>query len=398
MGGLLAIVIGRSFGPEVKGYASLLTIGPSVAAWLCALGIMPATMYLAAGGRLPVSELLTAATVLALPLAAVAAALGWIVLSPGIDAPEVLLALAIGLALIPIVLLREYHGAALLGLKRVTRYTQASIVARAAGVAIALGAIYLLPLPALYFAIPLSLAVSNLMVVGYVRYALRWRWRWSRPTLESQLHYGVRSHLGDMIVVSLLRFDQFAVFWILGPTALGLYSVGALVADLLAQAAQAAGYLFFARIAAAGTRAPHLARLAVGVSVAGLLALAVPIFILADRIVVGIFGPGFEPAVGTMRILAFAGVAQGTSRVAVSALRALGAPFHSSLVHLAGLVVQVPLVIGLAPGYGLEGVAVATLLAHVVVAAGAYVAFRTTREGPLAGGTRGSQPEATSPR
>jgi len=183
-----------------------------------------------------------------------------------------------------------------------------------------------------------------------------------------------------VIVVSLLRFDQFAVFWMLGPTALGLYSVGALCADLLAQAAQAAGYLFFARIAAAGPRGRYLARLAVGASALGLLALAVPVFIAADRIVLGIFGPGFEAAIPAMRILAFAGVAQGTSRVAVLALRALGSPLRSSAAHLAGLVVQVPLVVAWAPTYGLEGVAAATLLAHVVVATGAYVAFRSTRE------------------
>ena len=397
MGGLLAIVIGRSFGPEVKGYASLLTIGPSVAAWLCALGIAPAVMYLAAGKRLPVSELLTAATILALPLGVVAAIFGWLVLSPGLGSAEVALALALGLVLGPVQLLREFHGAALLGLMCVTSYMQTAIAARVVGVALTLTAIALVPLPGLYFAIPLSLAISNLFIAGAVQRILRWTWRWSAATAERQLHYGLRSHLGDIIVVSLLRFDQFAVYWILGPTALGLYSVAALVADLLAQAAQAAGHLFFARISAAGRRAPHLARLAVGVSAAGLLVLAVPVFVLADRIVVGIFGPDFEPAIGTMRILAFAGVAQGTSRVAVSALRALGAPFHSSLVHLAGLAVQVPLVIGLAPAYGLEGVAAATMLAHVVVAAGAYVAFRTTREGPHAGGA-GPQPEATPSR
>src|SRR2546428_6976174 len=128
--------------------------------------------------------------------------------------------------------------------------------------------------------IPVSFAVSNLVVVGSVLRTLRWRWHWSVPTLERQLRYGIRSHPSDAVVVALLRFDQFAVYWILGPTALGLYSVGALCADLLSQAAQAAGHLFFARVSAAGPPGPYPPRLASGSSALALLPLATPPLLL----------------------------------------------------------------------------------------------------------------------
>jgi O-antigen/teichoic acid export membrane protein len=380
IGGVLAIAIGRHFGPEVKGYASLLNIGPSVAAWLLALGIGPATMYFAASQRIPVSELLSVATVLAALFGSAAAVVGWIVLGSAVDSPDVALALAVGLVLSIVQLLREYHGAALLGLKRVALYAKTAIVARAAGAALLLVAVYAAPLPLFYLMVPVSFAASNLVVVGSVLRTVRWRWHWSVPTLERQLRYGIRSHPSDAVVVALLRFDQFAVYWILGPTALGLYSVGALCADLLSQAAQAAGHLFFARVSAAGPRGPHLARLAIGSSALVLLAMALPLVLLADRLVIGVFGPGFAPAVETWRILAFAGVVEGTGRVAVLALRALGSPLRASALHVGGLVVKVPMVLAFAPMYGLEGVAVATLLAHGVVAAGAYIAFRPSRE------------------
>jgi O-antigen/teichoic acid export membrane protein len=381
IGGIVAIAIGRQFGPEVKGYSSLLTIGPSIVAWMLAMGIGPATMYFATSRRIAASELLTGASVLAVVFGAFAAVIGWIALRPSVDSPEVVFALGIGLVLTIVQLLREYHGAALLGLRHVALYAQTAIVARAAGAVLLIAAVYLAPLPIFYVMIPVSFAVSNLVVVGAVLRTVRWRWRWSRAALERQVRFGVHSAPGDAVVVGLLRFDQFAVYLLLGPVALGLYSVGALCADFLAQAGQAAANLFFARVSAAGPRAPYLARLAVGASAIGLLALAVPLVVLADRIIIGFFGQGFEGAIGSWRILAFAGVVEGTSRVAVIALRALGSPLRASVMNLGGLLVNVPLVLTLGPRYGLEGVAIATLVAHGVVAIGAYLAFRSTSTG-----------------
>jgi O-antigen/teichoic acid export membrane protein len=378
VGGFIAVAIGRHFGPEVKGYATLLNIGPTVVAWLFALGIGQASMYFAAGGRVRAGELLTMATAIAPVLGLVAAIAGWIVLSPGAGSPDVALALAIGLVFSFAQLLRDFHRAVLLGLNRVALYAQATIASRIPSAAVVLVAIYALPLPALYFAIPISLAVANGLVVGIALRALRWRWTWSPAALGHALRYGIQSHFGNIAEIGVLRLDQFAVYWLLGPTALGLYSVGALAADFMAQGAQAASYVFFARIAAAGPRGPYLARLAVGASSLVLFAVAVPAFLLADPIVRTVFGPGFEGSIPALRILAFAGVAQGTGRVAVSALRALGSPLRSSGAHAAGLLVMAPLVAWLSR-FGIEGVAIGTLVAQLVVAVGAYL----TIHGPL---------------
>jgi len=376
IGGIVAIAIGRHFGPEVKGYASLLNIGPSIIAWLCAMGIAPATMYFAARRQRSLNELLSAATVFAVAFGALAAVTGWLLLSPTIDVSEVVFALAVGLVLTVVQLLREYHGAALLGLSRVTLYARSSLVARAVGAGVLLAAVYVAPLWLFYLVIPLSLGLTNLIVVGAVFRSLKWRWHWSTDTAEQQLRFGLHSHPGDAVVVSLLRLDQFAVFWLLGPAALGLYSVGALCADFLAQAGQAAGQLFFGRVAAADDRGPYLTRLAVGASALVLLAMALPLMLLAVPIVVGLFGPGFADAVGTWRILALAGVVEGAGRVAVLSLRALGAPLRASAAHVAGLVVNVPLVLLLGPRYGIDGIAVATLAAQIVVGVVAYAVLR----------------------
>jgi O-antigen/teichoic acid export membrane protein len=98
----------------------------------------------------------------------------------------------------------------------------------------------------------------------------------------------------------------------------------------------------------------------------------VPIFLFADRLVTAIFGPGFEQAVAPLRILVFAGVAQGTARMAISAVRALGSPLRSSAAHAVGIVTTAPLALWLVR-YGIAGVAVATLAGQLVVAVIAYI-------------------------
>lgn len=395
LGGIVAIAIGRHFGPEVKGYATLVNIGPPVVAWMLAMGIGHASMYLVAGGRMPADLVLTMSTVIAPVVGLTAAVVGWVILGRSAGPPEVAVALVLGLLLAPLHLLREYHGAVLLGLNRVKRFAQVTIMARLPAAALVLVAVYAFPVPVFYLMIPLSFAISNLLIIGMVFWMLRWRWRWSPHTLREQVRYGVRSHVGNMSEVGVLRFDQFAVYWLLGPTALGFYSVGALCADLLAQAALAASNVFFARIAGAGERARYLARLTIGASALALVAIAIPLVLLADVLVVAFFGQGFRPAADVLRILAFAGAAQGTGRVAVSALRALGSPLRSSAAHLFGILVGVPLVLVLTPGFGINGAAVGTLLMHLVVGAGAYVAIGSVFDRSVraaAGGGRGEQP------
>jgi O-antigen/teichoic acid export membrane protein len=116
----------------------------------------------------------------------------------------------------------------------------------------------------------------------------------------------------------------------------------------------------------------------------------VPLGLFADLIVVALFGRGFEPAVEVLRILAFAGVAQGSGRMAVSALRALGHPLRSSAAHVGGLIAAIPLVLALAPQYGTAGVATATLISHSLVALIGYVAIGSALDRVVGG--RGPEP------
>ena len=392
-GGLVAVVIGRHLGPEAKGYASLISIGPTVAAWLAAVGIGQATMYLAAGGRDPIDRLLTMSTTMAPVLGAAAAVAGWLALAPRTEAPDVSLALAVGFVFATLQLLRDFHAAALLGVNRVTTYAKATMYSRIISAAIVIAAVYLLPLPGLYVAVAVSLAAANLSVIVLADRSLGWSWSWSRPTLGRQLHYGLQSHFGNVSEIGLLRLDQFVVYGVLGATQLGLYSVAALCADFMAQAAQAASYVFFARISRAGARGPHLARLAVGASCLALFAIAVPIFLFADPLVRVVFGPGFDDAVPPLRILVFAGVAQGTARMAISAVRALGSPLHSSAAYAVGILTTAPLALWLVR-YGIGGVAVATLAGQLMVAIIAYIIIGRQRA-PVTAGADANAPTSS---
>ena len=186
IGGFLAVVISRHLGPEAKGYSTLLTIGPSIIAWLVALGITPSTMYFASRSH-DVSQLLSGSFVLAFVLGAAGMILGWFALIPGLADPAARLALVLGLVLIVVQLIREFHGAALLGLHQVALYARTALVGRVLGSAVTLAAIYLAPVSLFYLSVPISFAIANVYIILVVHRVTRWRWSWSTALLREQI-------------------------------------------------------------------------------------------------------------------------------------------------------------------------------------------------------------------
>lgn len=377
LGAVQAIAISRHLGPEVKGYVSILILGPTMAGWLFSLGLTPATMYLAGVARSTTDRLLTMSSVAALVLGAVAAGVAWLALNEMLaGAPEVRMAFGIGLVLLPTLLLREFHGAVLVGSRDVVRFSWASSVARVLSVGLVVVATYTAPPLLFYLTVSTSLALSNVVVIVAAARHLRWRWHWSPATLAEQFRYGIRSHIGGISELGALRFDQFAIFAYLGAAPLGFYSAAVFVSETLILFAYATTMVTFGRLASAPyERALHLSRLTVAAVLAALIVVAVPLWMFAEQLMGTLFGPGFAVAAGVLRILVLAGVVQGLGRVAVSALRALGHPLLSSMVHLVGLAASVPLVLWLVPALGVDGAALASLVAYAVTTVTAVVAL-----------------------
>lgn len=367
LGAMQAVAVGRHFGYEPMGYVSLIVLAPTVAGWLLSLGLTPAAMYLAGGARSRMNDLLTSSAVAALGLGSLAAAVAWTSFSGLLGPPAVRLAFAIGVLAIPLLLMREAFGGALVGSGRVALYSKAALLARLTSVGLVVGATYAAPLWLFYPLVAVAQIVSHLTVVVIAAAHLRWRWRWDATTALRQLRYGLRSHVGGISEVGALRFDQFVLFAWLGAPSLGLYSAAVFIAETLSLFAHATTLVTFGRLSTAaegGVR--RLTELTLASVSVALLALALPIWLFAEQLLVLLFGPGFAPAVTALRILVLAAVIQGIGRVATSALRAMGRPLGSSTVYLLGLVVGIPLVLWLIPVLGIEGAALASLGAYLV--------------------------------
>lgn len=378
LGAMQAIAVGRHFGYEPMGYVSLIVLAPTIAGWLLSLGMTHGAMYLAGASRSRIDQLLTSSAVGALALGSVAAAIAWWSFSSFLGLPEVRLAFAIGVLAIPLLLMRETFGGALVGSHNVALYSKAALLARLTSVGIVIAATYTAPLALFYPLISVAQVTSHLIVIGAVAAHFRWRWRWDTATAVTQLRYGLRSHLGGISEIGALRFDQFVLFAWLGAAGLGLYSAAVFVAETLSLFAYATTLVTFGRLSTAPANdVRRLTELTLASVSLALLVFALPLWLFAEPLLVLLFGPGFAPAATALRILVLAAVIQGTGRVATSALRALGHPLVSSIVYVLGLIVGIPLVLWLVPAAGIEGAAIASLGAYLLttVAAVAWLAL-----------------------
>lgn len=367
LGAVQAIAIARHLGPEAKGYVSILILGPTVVGWLLSLGLTPATMYLAGGARETVARLFTMSAFAAAVLGAAGAVVTIFVVGPLVeDRGDVYRALVLGVVLLPTLLLRESYGAVLVGIGEIVAFSKASMVARILSVGLVVLATYASP-PAWFFAaVSASLGISNVVVVFWAACG-RFRWNWSPDTLRMQIRYGLRSHIGGISELGALRFDQFVVFAAAGAAQLGFYSSAVFVSEILILFAYATTTVTFGRLSGASPdHALRLSRLTVMAVSAALGLAAIPIMVLAEPVMRFLFGPGFAVAASALSLLTLAAMVQGVGRVAVSALRALGHPLLSSLVHLLGLGASVPLVLWLVPAYGIVGAAAASLASYGV--------------------------------
>jgi O-antigen/teichoic acid export membrane protein len=151
---------------------------------------------------------------------------------------------------------------------------------------------------------------------------------------------------------------------VLAPTDLGVYAVALTLAGLVGAVSGAFETVAFPaiRASAPGDAARVLAwAVRRTVLVTGALGLAVAA--TAPLVVDRVFGAGFEGAVPVTRILVVGGVLAGIGHVLRAGLRGLDRPLLAATADLASLTVVAILSLVLVPAHGIQGAAVAAVVA-----------------------------------
>jgi len=208
-------------------------------------------------------------------------------------------------------------------------------------------------------------------------------YRW--PDSRRLLGFAVRTHVSAVLVFVILRLDLFFVRALLDDDAqVGLYSRAVQVAEVILYFMLAVENVLFPRMS--GLPRGEVPRAAAVMCRRGLLAGAVlvVVFELASRWLILIpFGQEFAGSIAPLRILLPGVLAIGLARALFSVFNALERPWVPAAIAAAGLALIVALDLVWIPRYGIEGAALASLVAYGLMAAAALVWFTRSRGGRI---------------
>lgn len=214
-----------------------------------------------------------------------------------------------------------------------------------------------------------GLVAGGAIALGVLGSTITRRWNLGRASerLLPALSLGVRGQLGNLATFFTYRLDVFVVNFFLGPSDVGVYALGVVVAEALWQVPQAAAVALFPRTAR--TEAAGSAEFTCAVSrhvlfIASLIGVALAI--AAPVVIPLIFGGRFRPAIAVVWWILPGTVALSLGKLMSADLAARGKPEFSSIFAIAALAVTVALDFLLIPRMGIRGAALASSTAYFI--------------------------------
>lgn len=381
--GFLTGVLGaRLIGSDGLGAAGVaMTLG-SIGAIVCNGGINISTIYLL--GRRPeerhqiIAVLSTIALVGALLGAVLLLVLGGAIApAVGLEGREGLFLAAAALG--AVMILFEFAGAILLGLGRNRAYTLAELI-RGVGTLVATALLLLsvwrsdagfVVAAMIAQGAATAFAVQRVVaVVGAVRPTL------DGPIMGEAVGIGLRGQVGNVLQFLNLRLDQLLVPAFLSLSSAGVYLIAVRVSEALAQLGGAAGSLIFPEVARqADPSATAVTERAVRVLTIMIVGVGLLIGLLAEVFLELAFGTEFAQGALALRILLVAMLPLSIARILAGDLKGRGRAGLVSIAMGLAVVVTVVLDILLIPRFGIEGAAVASVVAYTSTALALAIAF-----------------------
>jgi O-antigen/teichoic acid export membrane protein len=224
----------------------------------------------------------------------------------------------------------------------------------------------------------LGLAVSAALVVTHVGRSSGFAMP-SAALLRQILGFGLRSHVGSVMLTGTYRLDNWVLGAYGGARELGTYSVAVAWFDAIVHLSRAVSVTFRpdllrASTAEAGRQSARIFRVCavlVLVTVGGTV-------LAAPFLCVTIFGPEFADSVLDLRILAFGAFGLMALNIFGTALVAQQRPILESIAHGVGFVVAIVLFVVLIPHHGATGAAFASAVSYLICGIVALVLVHRT--------------------
>ena len=212
----------------------------------------------------------------------------------------------------------------------------------------------------------IGLAVSAALLVAHVGRSSGFAVP-SAPLLKQILGFGLRSHLGGVMVTGTYRLDHWLLGLLSGARELGTYSVAVAWFDAIVHLSRAVSVTFRpdllrASAADAGRQSARIFRVCAVV----VLILVGGTVLAAPFLCVTIFGPEFSDSVFDLRILAFGAFGMMALNIFGTALVAQQRPILESAANGVGFAAALVMYVVMIPPYGATGAALASAVSYLV--------------------------------
>lgn len=372
----LILIVAHLLGAEGAGAYAVALLLPNLMGQLLNLGLGTASIYFVASGQFSMEIAWAATRNAILGMTVFGLIIGAVILStasdqlfPGIS----IAALSIGLATYPCMLI----------LTVISSFFQAAQDFRAFNITVLLQPVFsFIGVLLLWLSgqvnlvsILLVVAIGHLfsLVVALVilqsKVKLLVRCAGKQEYLRRALNYGYKAYLGNILSFLSYRLDLFLLNVLIGPAAVGVYSVAVRLVEQLWMISQAVSVVIFPRLSAMKQSEELRSRFTAFMSRAVLwttLVSAIFLAAVAHPLIMLLFGSEFEGAYSAMLVLLPGVVLFSCARVLANDLAARGQV--GTNLALAGLVLGVNAIanILLIPLYGIAGAAIATSLSYSI--------------------------------
>ena len=369
-----AAITARWLGPAGKGQLAMVFMVPAMLQMFLGAGLGPANVYYVGSGRLSVSQL----SANSLAFSILGTILGFLLILPIMmgDILNVILPgvstgyLMFGMIALPLGLISGNLNAILQGLQRIYTLNILSVVGSLLSVLFIAALVIGLDLGILG-ALVATLTVQAVMLLAIGRCVHRegayLRPEWHPQIVRPTLSYGMKCYIANLLQYFNYRLDVFIVNFFLGPSAVGIYGVSVVMAELLWQIPNAASFVIFPKSANSTQEAmnrftPRVFWIILAITIAGAGGLAL-FGKLAIRIV---FSNAFLDAYIPLLILLPGVVLLGAGKVLTNDIAGRGYPHYNSITSGVSLVVTVALDLLLIPAMGIVGAALASTASYIL--------------------------------
>lgn len=369
----ISMLVARKLGVEGQGaYAAVVAVA-SLWTSLFLLGVDAAHTYVLAGRRATFEEVLTNTVWWTLGLGLIATPL-YLAVAPLMEPePSSALsgALTLSAAAVPLGLAKYFALSIFLGEGRIERFNLIQVLSNAALLGLLLVLLVFAPGGVREAVLAYVLSLLVFVVVAALWIARRahdrgsFRWKTNRPLFSTGLIYGLKGHLGTVVVQLTYRSDQVLVTRFLGLEAQGFYSIAVLLAEKLAHIPNSVQLVLFPRIAAMGVDdANRLTPLATRFTVLLVTVTALLLGAVGESLIRLLYEARFLPALPSFYVLLPGVVLLSIGKLLAGDLSGRDRRWGPTIAMSLGFLLNLGLNLLWIPRHGIVGAAWASTLAY----------------------------------